>query len=309
MAIHLPIQLEPKRPLDTPKSPYGQCGKCHFVSTEIQNDENCPRCTTMVRGYMVWPHGNLVELWKEEVFCWDNKINFRKNVYPAYKANRRENLTPSEKEEFKLKDEQEGELKKTVLRQMGFMNHFEQEGYESDDLMWVVANRLKTKKVLMVTADNDMWQCLDEHCDIINPTTFKCMTAKKFTSIYKIPPNQWPICKAIGGCNGDNVIGIQGCGDPKDLKKGPNSRTMQYIRGEMSKGKIYERITSKEGADIIQKNLPIVTLPYMPENINEPFFRRNKYTRKKFIRIFDKYYFKSFLEKDMFSQWEDVFLG
>lgn len=241
-------------------------------------------------------------------FCWDHPRNFRKDVYPIYKANRRTGLTPTEEQEYSLKDKQENELKDSTLRRMGFMNHFQQRGYESDDFMAVIAERLKTKKVLMVTADNDMWQCL-EHCDIINPSTFKRMTEEKFISTYKVYPSQWPICKSIGGCTGDNVVGIKGCGDPKDLKKGPRSRTMQYVRGEISTGIIYDRINSNEGKKIIRKNLPIVTLPYMPEKMKEPFVRRDKCTRKKFIRVFDKYHFKSFLEEETFRQWEEVFLN
>lgn len=148
-----------------------------------------------------------------------------------------------------------------------------------------------------------MYQCLDV-CDILNPSTMKLFTKKHFIEKYKVQPSQWAVCKAIGGCSGDNVIGIKGASDPKNEA----SKALKYVRGELRTGVIYERITSDEGKEIVRRNLPIVTCPYKPEDIEHFLRRRDKFTTRKFIKVFSKYGFKSMLETEQFDKWIKYFI-
>lgn len=244
-------------------------------------------------------------------FCFDHHNSKRKQVYLEYKKHREKtlkNFTKSELKKFKSMDEQAKELYLKVLPNIGFKNIFRQSGYEADDLMTVVVQKFKKsqykyKDTIMITSDSDMYQCLD-YCDILNPSTMKMITKKSFMDKYNIYPSQWAIAKSLGGCFGDNVIGIKGVADPKK----PTSKALKYIRGEIKNGKIYARIESEEGKKIRERNLPLVLLPYKLEEMYPIIIRRDKVTKKKLINTFDKYGFKSFLEFDKFRKWEDVLL-
>jgi len=246
-------------------------------------------------------------------FAWDHYKNFRRIDYPAYKEHRRQKrkeLSEEEREGLLSKVAQEEQLRQTILKQMGFMNHFYQEGFEADDLLAALAKKLSGQKTLMVTNDADMYQCLND-CNIINPASYKRMTKKILLKSFGVTPEQWPLCKAIGGCSSDNVMGIQGASDPKNSK----SKAIKYVLGQLTGGKIKERIESKEGQKIIRRNLPIVTCPYCPDYITKEkvlrriLIRRNKFSRKQMLSIFDRYRFKSFLDIKKFGEWSKCFIN
>lgn len=252
---------------------------------------------------------DLAERFKTNDFflCWDARYSHRHYDYPGYKQNRekfKEEMSPVDKKAFKSMLDQRGQLTYEILPDLGFKNNFIRDKYEADDLIgWWVDKLCKKNQVVVITSDNDIFQCLDR-CDIFMPTNKKniMFTQKDFEKKFGVKPSDWPMAKAIGGCGGDEVIGIEGIGDPKN----PSSKALKYIRKELPKGVILSKILSKEGKETILRNLPIVTIPYKPELITpKMIIRRNKYDRKKFILYFDKFKFKSFL-KD-FKKWEKNF--
>lgn len=189
-------------------------------------------------------------------FCWDSRRSVRRLKYPDYKKKRRDSrneMTEKERERYFSMVKQARAIRTEILPRLGFNNNFLQAGYESDDIMAEIVKRHRDKW-LMVTADNDMYQCLD-FCDIYNPQTKKTMTAKAFKKKYGIKPNQWAQAKAIGGCDSDGVQGVVGVADPKS----PTSKALKYIQGTLSKGKIFDRI--EESDEMIDHNLKLVALP------------------------------------------------
>lgn len=240
------------------------------------------------------------------ITCWDAGVSHRHSIYGAYKAKRiakREAQTDDEKEQRTWMLAQSISLNHRILPYLGFKNNYIRIYYEADDLLAYWVDRLKDsgKRVIMVTTDADMFQCLD-HCTIYNTSTKKLFTRIKFMKKYGIKPSEWAMAKAIGGCSGDNVIGVEGVSDPKK----PSSKALKYLRGELGEGKILDRI--KAASDLIHSNLKLVELPYNGTGEkNRMIIRKNKYSRRRFIKTFDKYHFKSFLEKDKFEEWEKVF--
>jgi len=240
------------------------------------------------------------------ITCWDAGVSHRNSIYPTYKANRHKNMTDDQQEERNWMLAQSIAINHRILPYLGFKNNFIQIDYEADDLLAYWTNRLKGcgKDVIMVTTDSDMFQCLDD-CTIFNTTTKKLFTRIKFMKKFGIKPNQWAMAKAIGGCSGDNVTGIEGAADPKH----PTSKALKYLRGELNKGKILDRIENPHGQDLIDFNLKLVKLPYKEEVMKRMIYRRNKFTRRRFIKMFDRYHFKSFLEKEKFVEWKEAFLN
>jgi len=241
----------------------------------------------------------------EMVFAWDAGYSWREVNYPQYKQARREKkeeASPEEKEVFDQLLYQQIQLHTSVLPRLGFKNSFCFPKYEGDDIIGkLVKDHFKGRAKIVITSDSDMYQLLDK-CDIFLLKQKKLFTNKDFQEKYGIHPDQWPLAKAIGGCSTDGVIGVQGVSDPKS----PTSKALKYIRGEITSGKIYDRIKRAEN-ECVQRNLPLVTVPYMESEMPEIKIRQNRVTRRKLIKQFDKFRFISFLEDETFSKWEEAF--
>ena len=74
MLIKLPIDLSLLLPMERPASPYGKCGQCYYVGTDIQLGTACPACSaSQVGNCGRWPSPEFNELWDDVVFAWNNE--------------------------------------------------------------------------------------------------------------------------------------------------------------------------------------------------------------------------------------------
>ncbi len=236
------------------------------------------------------------------IFCWDSRKSVRRKEYPEYKANRRNREKTPEEELFdKSTMCQFQELRRYVLPNMGFVNNFIQTGIESDDIIASVVKYNPEHDYLLVTSDADMYQLLGYNLKIYSLHTRKIMDNKKFVETYGIKPNQWIAAKAIGGCTTDNVKGIKGVADPA---KSTKSLALQYLRGELTKGKVYNRIKSEQGQEIIQRNMKLVSLPHSKTKKFE--IKKVSLWRKDFRDTFESYNFQSLLRESEFRVWTNI---
>lgn len=241
------------------------------------------------------------------IFCWDSQWTHRENDYKGYKEKRhtrKKELPPEElAAQLSVVDQREV-LRKEALPVLGFRNSFLVEGFEADDLLAVFTRKLSPRfPVIMVTTDTDMYQCLD-CCSIYNPSKKEIFSEEKFRMKFGIRPDQWAMAKAIGGCDTDEVAGIDGVADPKKS----TSKSLKYMRGELGKGLILARIEGSEGQSIIKRNLPIVTTPYKPEKLPRMILRRDKFEVGNFINVFERYGLYSFLKATKLNEWKEWFL-
>lgn len=241
------------------------------------------------------------------IFCWDAGYTFRHDEFPDYKRKRwdRKQMDAEEKAEHELMLLQITHLQSYYLKEMGFGNaHHCYARHEGDDLIALFVQKHWQKyRLIIVSSDNDLYQLLDK-ADMYHLHKKKIFTTKDMYKVYGVKPNQWAIAKAIGGCNGDEVPGVVGVSDPKN----PKSKALLYIKKELTKGKVFEKISSKEGQRIIQRNLKLVTLPHRM-CIKTPIMRRDNFTKRKIINIFDNLHFKSLLENEKFKEWEELFIN
>lgn len=238
------------------------------------------------------------------IFLWDQGNSYRTINYKGYKHSRiekRKEASPEEKEDQNNFHKQRLLLAKTILPRIGLVNSFSFENYEGDDLIGKLTNQIKGQKII-VTSDNDAFQLLDRAI-IYHIKQKKLFSKIDFIEKYGIHPDQWVMAKAIGGCNGDDIKGIEGVGDPKS----PTSKALKYLRGELPNGKVLDKINSKKGQRIIKRNIPLVTVPYMEDIMPEMKIRKNTVTRKKLLREFDKFHFVSLMERENFAKWKSVF--
>ena len=231
------------------------------------------------------------------IFCWDSKKNYRKLIYPEYKANRRKDLTEQEEIDYALAFKQFDILREKVLPGLGFGNVFQQNGYEADDLIADIVKRGEGS-FGVVSTDKDLYQLL-YHCFIYNQRTKKVITHKDFQELYRIPCTLWSETKALMGDSGDNISGIVGVGEKK---------AVQFVTNTLPKGKILERIKSKESEAIILRNLRLVYLPYHGIKKIKMIMGKDEFDKSKFIDVFVDYGFESFLKKDTLDKWVNLFV-
>jgi 5'-3' exonuclease len=235
------------------------------------------------------------------VFAWDSKKSYRAEIYPEYKANRNnKEFTPEEQRAYKEAISQFHELRKEVLPRLGFRNNFIQTGVEADDIIARAVKDVKRHQALtdivVVSRDNDLWQLL-EWCDILDPEGDKLLTKEWLKNEYGIKPKQWAEAKCIMGCSTDNVSGIFNVG--KD-------RVLKYVTGNLVKGKIFDRIISEEGQDIVSRNKPLIVLPF--QGTKRRIIHFDEYfILSEFERVCEDYGFNSFLDMPAYNNWRKCF--
>lgn len=209
---------------------------------------------------------NLVELYRTRrvVFCWDMGVSIRRDDLAEYKASRHKlpkRLTPEERHQAKAEAKrfryQVRKLREVTLPDMGWPNILCQPRLEADDFIAAAAYRITRKcpesQVTIVTADQDLYQCIRGNVQIYNPRTKQPYTLQSFYAEWGLEdPTTWAWVKAAAGCSGDGVPGIRGVGD----------KTAAKAAAGLLRGKKLETIESEEGQAIINRNLPLVRLPH-----------------------------------------------
>jgi hypothetical protein len=243
------------------------------------------------------------------IYCWDSRKNFRKRIYPEYKQKRHTKELTEEEEILKAEVRRQFvELRKYVLPKMGFSNIVRKIGYEADDLIASIVRRNPKDEFCIMSTDNDLFQLLGYEVFVFNPITKVKMTAKRFKMEYSISHNKWVEAKCIGGCNSDEVKGIRGAADPRN---NPNSLALSYIRGDLTKGVVFDRITSSEGKEIIARNRKLIGLPFKNHRallkVNIKRSSQDKFIKKNWIDVFDQYDFRYFMQAEQLEKLEELF--
>jgi 5'-3' exonuclease len=147
---------------------------------------------------------------------------------------------------------------------------------------------------VVITADNDLWQIIDDRISLWNPKDKAFYGREEFRDEWGLEPLQWVEVKSLAGCKSDTVEGIRGIG---------YSSAAKYLRGDL-KGKKLELIQSNP--DIPKSILKLVKLPF-PEPIIQEVVS-DSFSIKQFEGIFNKYDFKFFLRADEFRKWRNIFV-
>jgi DNA polymerase-1 len=267
-----------------------------YVLEHLETDE---RKTGVIYGFLkqVLALGKRFET-DNLYFCWDSKKSHRKRLFPEYKESRKKKeLTIDEIENIKITREQLNQLRKEILPELGFNNSFIYTGYEADDIITTLSFKLSGHNII-VSTDNDLFQLLRDNVEIYNTKTRRAFTKKDFEERYEISPEDWAEVKALAGCSSDGVPGIPGVGEKKAI---------QYIKGTLSKGKIWERIESEEGQQIYDRNVKLVKLPFGKFDIDSSRFCGNEITQNVLVDVFDRLRFASFLNKKTLQDWTMTF--
>lgn len=224
------------------------------------------------------------------VFCWDNNESLRTKIYSNYKANRK-SLTEEQKESLIPVFSQFKQLKERILFDLGFKNVFSVNGYESDDIISRLVEKEIAEETVVVSADEDLYQLLD-NCVLYSIQKKRTYTRRDLIAEHNLTPVEWVDAKALGGCQSDNVKGIEGVGT-KTVEK--------YLHGKLNKdSKTFKKI-KKEEDEIYKTNLPIVRLPFL--NTPKPKLKQNNLTLDRYIAVCEKYGLNSLLQDEYERIW------
>lgn len=225
------------------------------------------------------------------LFAFDSRHSKRKEIYPEYKAKRKEDI-PEEVEILNKKCyKQLLQLRTQILPYIGFKNIFQIKGYEADDIIALLVKKYPDDYIVY-SGDADLYQLLD-HCSIYKPNR-SLYTKEEFENEYGITPKQWVMVKAYAGCSSDNVIGVKGIGE---------KRAIAYIKKEASKT-IKENI--EKNMELVEKNKHVVRLPM--KNLKKVIPKNGeKLSLGNFINICDRFNFRSFLDDGQLAKWTAYF--
>ena len=138
----------------------------------------------------------------QPVFCWDSKTNYRRGVYGGYKK-REEQTEEAAQRRSELYDQFDA-IRTEMIPALGWVNRcWHIEGYEADDLMAVGCEKSSEKVCIIVSGDEDLYQCLFNKSGvetmIFNPGKNEFYRQADFFGEYNISEEYWPQVKALAG--------------------------------------------------------------------------------------------------------------
>ena len=146
----------------------------------------------------------------------DGGSTYRKNIYPDYKANRKDmykDQTETEKQEFEqFLAEFANAFKR--LRDKGHLI-IKQRGLEADDLAaWIVGKRKEfgVGETWLISSDKDWDLLIDDDVSRFSTVTRKEVTVDNWDEHYNFDKEMFLTFKCLAGDTGDNIPGIKGIG-------------------------------------------------------------------------------------------------
>lgn len=183
-------------------------------------------------------------------------------IHPEYKAQRKETPEPLEKQI---------PLMKELTRAMGLVG-VELDGVESDDLLAAQARMLANEghDVLIVSADKDFAQCVDERIKILLPPPtanpklgWRVLDASGVVEKFGVAPVRIAEYLALIGDVSDNIPGVSGVGPKTATKWFAEHQTLEGIIAAAAAGGLKpERfgVVVVGMADKLRVNLKLTTL-------------------------------------------------
>lgn len=145
---------------------------------------------------------------------------YRKNLYPEYKQNRKDkhaDQTPAEKEAFEIFFEEVQEiLSKYELDGVYPVARFQ--GVEADDIAaYIVSKRKKYNldQIWLISSDRDWNLLVDTGVSQFSYVTRKEFTTDNWSEHYEFSRDDYISIKCLMGDSGDNVPGVPGIGPKK----------------------------------------------------------------------------------------------
>jgi len=185
--------------------------------------------------------------------CFDHPSkNFRHQLSPSYKANRKQI------DEDLIK---QMPIARQAVKAMNLAS-FEQAGFEADDVIGTLAKKAEQQgiKVVIVTGDKDLFQLVNDNIHIWNEAKNVMYDSQEVFNKYGLYPDKIVDMLALMGDNCDNVCGIKGIGEKTAVKLINTYGSIENIvaNADNIKGKISQAV--KDGANCVVLSKKLVQL-------------------------------------------------
>lgn len=146
------------------------------------------------------------------IVLWDSTPNWRVDVYPEYKGNRKEN---KQLLEIAARLRPQRPILEQMLRDLG-IKQYKVDKMEADDLAADLSRKLvqKNAEVVLITRDGDWQQLVNNHVSWYDHKKEILLTPENFHEVTGFKdPAHFVEGKVIMGDGGDNVPGLGGLGE------------------------------------------------------------------------------------------------
>ena len=197
----------------------------------------------------------------------------RRKLHPNYKGNRKPGKRITRWDAFKNVEEEKQAMKIQFSRLLEYLdalpiNVISIDRIEADDTIAYITNNLLENEVIIMSADQDFLQLVNERVTVWSPIKKIFYTPEKVLEDYGIPAHNFLMYKVLMGDKSDNLEGVKGLG-PKKLPKilpniSSNPLNLDFILDYASKGTepMHKRIV--ESIDQLTLNEKLMDLKNPP---------------------------------------------
>lgn len=206
------------------------------------------------------------------VVLWDGHAQWRKDIHPEYKANRRD-----DPEKIAIADswQQQQPWANSLLAMMGVIQCRSSEA-EADDLVGHIVERLseapEDTRITMISGDTDWWQAIRYNVDWFTSITDKSMNLEKLNTEEAKDgpfesPDEYLLAKCMAGDHSDNIDGVSGVGIKTAIKLLRQHGGLEGISEAVLTGKAKDKksIAIHEARSLIARNQSIMDWRCSPE--------------------------------------------
>jgi len=236
---------------------------------------------------------------KPEYVCvaWDKSktnIRSRREIYPAYKANRK----PAPPDFY-----EQVPILHNLLESLGWPL-YEADDFEADDLMGAFAKQAGEKGIesYLITSDLDVLQLINEHTHIYTLkkglSNIELFNVAYFEEKYGVGPHQWADVKALKGDASDNIPGVAGIGEKTALQLIHQYNTLDGVYQNLPSLKPAVQKKLESGRDMAYMSKKLVTLMVdAPIKIDLAAAKLNDGIRPEFVSMLRKLEFSNLLRQ------------
>lgn len=193
----------------------------------------------------------------------------RRKLYPDYKADRK----PAKLNRFYADDIPDSEENKqhqlisllNILKNVPVCQVYVSDCEGDDVVAFLCRGPLRNNNRIIVSADKDMYQLLDEKTKIYSLYRKKFITNEDLFEEFRIKSHNFALAKCLCGDDSDNIPGVKGLGFKSVAKKFPMLGTDNVIilqdlinYAHTQKGESYKRVVQEEST--VRRNWQLVHL-------------------------------------------------
>ena len=152
------------------------------------------------------------------IVCADGGSSYRKEIFPEYKANRKERFADQTEQEAKEFEMFMAEFQDTLtlIKEKYPVFHFR--GVEADDIAAYITQRIDYDECWLISSDKDWDLLISDKVSRFSTVTRKETTVHNWDEHYDFEIEDYITFKCLTGDKGDNVPGVPGVGPKRAVQ-------------------------------------------------------------------------------------------